>query len=130
RVGQDRAHGAKLLTPRVIANQDGYGLGPRRVVGRGTDAVCYDPEEGVQGHWVLGMPLGQLEELRRQLLAFGVYLLEDLQAFLIGLGLPESVRVGLHGVLERLEQRLILLRRRGRLSPYLLIRPQRRHGKR
>jgi hypothetical protein len=77
------------------------------------------------------MLLGQFKESRRQLFRFGEHLIKDVQAFLIGLGFPESLRGGLHGVLVELEQCLILrCRRRGSLFFRLPCRRQRRHGQR
>src|SRR5262249_17791393 len=128
--GDVLAHWPELLTSRVLLAQDRHGFRPRRDTGRGANTVDYDPGERIERHRVLGILLGQLEESRRQLFRFGVYLIEDLHAFLIGLGPPESFRVALHGVLVTLDQRLILLRRRGRLLLLLPCSRQRWHGQR
>jgi Zn-dependent protease len=72
---------------------------------------------------------GALEDLRRATYWAAL----SGQAFawlLIGLGLPESCRVGLHGVLVYLDQRLILLRRRSGLFVRLSCRRQCWHGQR
>src|SRR5262249_27638509 len=121
---------AEFLTSRVVLAQDRHGFRPRRDPGRSANTVNDNPRECIERHWVLGIFLGQLEESRRQLFRFGVYVVEDFLPFLVGLGLPDGFRVCLHGVLVNLEKRLVLLSGLCGLLLQLACRRRRWYGQR
>src|SRR5262249_10718902 len=54
-------------------------------------------------------------EPRGKFLPLGVYVIKNLHALLVSLGLADGFRIGLYGVLVYLKQRLILLCRRAGL---------------
>src|SRR5207244_12974738 len=100
---------AELVAVSVLLDQEIQGL----VDFRALAGIVHDPDEGVDGHIIFGVLLGEFHHLRRILCWLGILLLEELVALLLRLGLLVLLDEVLLGLGILLNEHLVVLGRRG-----------------